>query len=167
MASDTLQHLKHRFMSLPQQDRLALTVLAVFMTLVVVIYALILPANRYADSAANHHRERAQLLAWMQANENTARMMSNKTLDSSSLIEGQSMLGLASQTAQPHGISFKRFEPFADGGLRVWLDNTDFNSMLKWLTQLQQQYGVNVLQATIDRGKASGKVTAKLELLLP
>lgn len=167
MTSSPMQNLQQRFAALAPKDRLALTLLGIFIGLILVVYVLILPANRYADNAAEHHRERAELLAWMQANEGAARMMAGQNLDRPRPAAGQSILSLASQTAQSHSISFKRFEPFADGGLRIWLDNIDFNKMLMWLTQLQEQYGIDVLQASVDRGKNSGKVSAKLELLLP
>ena len=167
MTTLTLNNLQQRFTALSPKDRLALTVLGVFLSLLIVIYLLILPANRFAIDAAQHHQQRAELLAWMRANETPARMLTSQNSDQPSQSQGQSILSLASQSAQTHNISFKRFEPFDENGLRVWLDNIAFNDMLMWLTQMQDQYGVQVHQANVDRGKSSGMITAKLELILP
>jgi len=167
MTTLTINSLQQRFASLPPKDRLALTVLGVFLSLLIVIYLLILPANRFAAEASVHHQQRAELMAWMQANEGAARMLSGQNSAQPRPSQGQSILSLASQSAQTHNISFKRFEPFGEDGLRIWLDNIAFNDMLMWLTQVQDQYGVEVHQASIDRGKSNGMITAKLELILP
>ena len=164
--TDKLADLKQRYSALAAKDRMALTVLALFLLALLVTYLLILPAHRFADNAAQHHQQRAELLAWMQANEAAARALSRQPGNKAKAPAGQSILSLASQQAQANGISFKRFEPFAEGGLRIWLDSVPFNNMLQWLTQLQQQYGVEVQQVSIDRGNSSGMVSAKLELFL-
>jgi len=167
MTTLSINSLQQRFAALPPKDRLALTLLGVFLSLLIVIYLLVLPANRFAADAAEHHQHRAELLAWMQANEGAARMLSGQNSAQPRPSQGQSILSLASQSAQTHNISFKRFEPFGEDGLRIWLDNIAFNDMLMWLTQVQDQYGVEVHQASIDRGKSNGMITAKLELILP
>lgn len=167
MTTLTINNLQQRFTALSPKDRLALTVLGIFLSLLIVIYLLILPANRFAIDAAQHHQQRAELLAWMRANETPARMLTSQHSDQPRPSQGQSILSLASQSAQTHNISFKRFEPFGENGLRVWLDNIAFNDMLLWLTQMQDQYSIEVLQASVDRGKSSGMITAKLELILP
>lgn len=166
MTNQSITDLKTRFESMSPKDRMALTVLAAFLSALLIIYLFVLPAHRFANDAAEHHQQRAELLAWMQANETAARALSKQPNKGAKAPAGQSILSLASQQAQTNGISFKRFEPFGDGGLRIWLDTVPFNNMLQWLTQLQQQYGVEVQQVSIDRGKANGSVNAKLELFL-
>jgi len=166
MTTLTINSLQQRFAALPSKDRLALTVLGAFLSLLIIVYLLILPANRFADDAAKHNQQRAELLVWMQANEGAARILSGQNTGQPRPSQGQSILSLASQSAQAHNISFKRFEPFAENGLRIWLDNIAFNDMLTWLTQIQKQYGIEVHQISIDRGKSSGMISAKLEVLL-
>lgn len=166
MTGSVFQNLRQQFDGLSAKDRFAVTLLAIFIALVLIVYVLLLPASRYADNAAQYQRDRAELLTWMQANEAAARMLPSHNRNTPKPATGQSILSLSAQTAQTHNISFQRFEPFAEDGLRIWLDNIDFNNLLAWLNQLQQQYGIDVLQASIDRGATSGKVNARLELLL-
>lgn len=167
MTNPQINELTQRFSALPPKDRLALTVLGVFLAALLIIYLVLLPAHRFANEAAVHHQQRAELLAWMQANEATVKTLASQPNKKTSASSGQSILSLASQQAQAHNINFKRFEPFGDGGLRIWLDEVGFNNMLQWLTQLQQEYGVQVRQVSIDRAKKAGTVSSKLELFLP
>ena len=55
-------------------------------------------------------------------------------------------------------------QPSGDGGLNVRLDQTPFDTLIAWLSQLRERYGVRVDSATIDAGKGSGNVTATLVL---
>lgn len=167
MTNLQITHLKQRFSALPPNDRLALIGLSLFLAALIVIYMLILPAQRFANAAADHYQQRAELLAWMQSNEQAARAIASEPNEKINASDGQSILSLASQHAQANNISFKRFEPISNSGLRIWLDNIPFNNMLAWLTQLQNDYGIKVIEISIDRGESTGKVTAKLELFLP
>ena len=166
MSNQRIADLKQRFESMSPKDRQALTILVIFLSTILIIYLLILPAHRFANDAAEHHQQRAELLAWMKTNEPTVRALAKQPVKSATSIAGQSILSLASQQAQTKGINFKRFEPYGEGGLRIWLDSVPFNNMLEWLTLLQEKYGIEVQQASIDRGKNNGQVNAKLELFL-
>lgn len=166
MSNQRFTDLKQRFESMRPKDRQALTILVIFISTILVIYLLVLPGHRFANDAAEHHQQRAKLLAWMKANESAARALIKQPVKPTASVTGQSILSLASQQAQTKGINFKRFEPYGDGGLRIWLDSVPFNNMFEWLTILQEKYGVEVQQASIDRGKSNGRVNAKLELFL-
>ena len=48
--------------------------------------------------------------------------------------------------------------------MNVRLDQTPFDTLVVWLSQLRERYGVRVDSATIDAGKGSGNVTATLVL---
>lgn len=166
MTTSKISEIKQRLDAMPAKDRRALLLLTLFVAAVILIYAVMLPAHRYANDAAELHQQRAQILAWMQAHESAARKLQAQPATSTNT-GGQSLLSLATQHAQSNNLSFKRFEPFGEGGLRVWLDNAPFNNLLQWLTALQQQNGVLVKQVNIDRASQSGRVSAKLELILP
>lgn len=166
MNSFKLTDLKQQFLALAPKDRLAIALLSVFLAGLIVIYLMLLPAHRFANNAAEQYQQRAEILAWMKSNAAAARTLTVQTTDKPKLAPGQSILSLASQQAQAKGIGFKRFEPFGDGGLRVWLDTVPFNDMLLWLVQLQDEFGIEVQQISIDRDKGNGTVNAKLELYL-
>jgi general secretion pathway protein M len=70
------------------------------------------------------------------------------------------------RTAREAGLakSLVGSQPSGNGGLNVRLDQTPFDTLVAWLSQLHERYGVQVESATIDAGKGSGNVTATLVL---
>jgi general secretion pathway protein M len=78
----------------------------------------------------------------------------------------ESLVVLVDRTARESGLSKSLVgsQPSGDGGLNVRLDQTPFDTLVAWLSQLRERYGVRVESATIDAGKGSGTVTASLVL---
>jgi general secretion pathway protein M len=78
----------------------------------------------------------------------------------------ESLVVLVDRTARESGLakSLVGSQPSGDGGLNVRLDQTSFDALIVWLSQLRERYGVRVDSATIDAGKGSGNVTATLVL---
>jgi len=78
----------------------------------------------------------------------------------------ESLVVLVDRTARESGLakSLAGSQPSGDGGLNVRLDQTPFDTLVAWLSQLRERYGVRVDAATIDAGKDSGNVTATLVL---
>src|ERR1700676_4686840 len=78
----------------------------------------------------------------------------------------ESLVVLVDRSARESGLarSLVGSQPSGDGGLNVRLDQTPFDTLVAWLSQLRERYGVRVDSATIDAGKGSGNVTATLVL---
>ena len=166
MTTSKITEIRQRINAMPAKDRKALLLLTLFLAVIILVYAILLPAHRYANEAAELHQQRTEIFAWMQGNETAARKLPTQSTKKPSA-SGESLLSLATGTAQNNDLNFKRFEPFGENGLRLWLEDAPFNNLLKWLTQLQQQKGVLVKQVSIDRATENGRVNAKFELALP
>ncbi len=82
---------------------------------------------------------------------------------------GQSLLALAESSARGAGMadSWRRAEPGSEGELRVWLENASFDTLMRWLSLLQQRYGVSVAEASIDQAGLPGIVNVRLLLAEP
>lgn len=78
----------------------------------------------------------------------------------------ESLVVLVDRTARESGLakSLVGSQPSGDGGLNVRVDQTPFDTLIGWLSQLRERYGVRVDSATIDAGKGSGNVNATLVL---
>jgi general secretion pathway protein M len=78
----------------------------------------------------------------------------------------ESLVVVVDRTARESGLakSLVGSQESGDGGLNVRLDQTPFDTLIGWLAQLRERYGVRVDSATIDAGKGSGNVTATLVL---
>jgi general secretion pathway protein M len=78
----------------------------------------------------------------------------------------ESLVVVVDRTAREAGLakSLVGSQPSGDGGLNVRLDQTPFDTLIGWLAQLREHYGVRVDSATIDAAKGPGNVTATLVL---
>lgn len=82
---------------------------------------------------------------------------------------GQSLVVIVDRTANEAGLAGKLAgtEPSGINSLRVRLDAAPFDALVPWLAALQQQHGLVVQSASIDRTAQPGLVNASLVLLHP
>ena len=75
-----------------------------------------------------------------------------------------SLLAVIDQTVKSAGIgeSVKRIQPDGEQTARIWLEQADFDKLLRWLHALDSQYGVSVNEATINRDDKEGLVRARI-----
>lgn len=60
-----------------------------------------------------------------------------------------------------------RLQPEGDAEVKVWLEDINFDGLLRWITELETRYGVSVKTVDIDRESAPGLVNARLSLVRP
>lgn len=59
-----------------------------------------------------------------------------------------------------------RVQPEGSGEreVKVWFDDVPFDNCLRWLTELQTRYAIQVSSAEIEQGSAPGLVNARFSL---
>jgi general secretion pathway protein M len=79
---------------------------------------------------------------------------------------GQPLVVLVDRTARDAGIAGQvaGTDPSGTNGLRVRLEGVDFDAMVRWLAVLQQQHGLSIQTASVERGGEPGRVQATLVL---
>lgn len=79
----------------------------------------------------------------------------------------QSLLSVVDKSSKAFQLAsqVKRIEPDGQARVRVWLEDAPFDVMLRWLVGLLSQYGVSVDNISVDPGKASGMIKARLILV--
>lgn len=60
-----------------------------------------------------------------------------------------------------------RLQPEGDNEVRVWLERTAFDGMVRWVHELDRQHGIVVSTADIERLSEPGLVDARLTLVRP
>lgn len=80
--------------------------------------------------------------------------------------DGRSLLTLVDETARGAGLgqAVKRVEPQSGDQVRVRLEQVVFDDMIRWLGGLEQEHGVQTVDAVVDRQAAGGRVDARLTL---
>lgn len=79
---------------------------------------------------------------------------------------GQSLLSLADSTARSQGLggAVKRVQPEGQRSVRVWLEQANFDDVLRWLQTLSTRYGVGITALVADPSDEPGRADVRLVL---
>lgn len=82
---------------------------------------------------------------------------------------GESLVVVVDQTARSAGLgaAFRGSQPNGADGIRVRMEDAPFDAFVGWLAQVQQQHGLIVESASIDRAATSGAVNVSINLKRP
>ena len=144
----------------PRERRMVLFGAAAAVLLIIV--ATVLPLHRSVAAVEQRVERKRDDLQWLRA---MAPQLAGLQGNAPPPLR-ESLVVLVDRTARESGLakSLVGSQPSGDGGLNVRLDQTPFDTLIVWLSQLRERYGVQVESATIDAGKGSGNVTATLVL---
>lgn len=171
MALQTLlMNLRQRFEALPANDRRALIVMvaAVFLTLV---YLTLSSSRNYQQNAVSAYRDASENSRWITLNVPQIRSVLNENVQPDSGATGTpsdaSLINRATTSAKPFGIVFKRFQPEGETGLRLWIEEGDFDQLMRWTAALERQQ-IQLDQLEVDKAGEDkpGVVEARVLLSL-
>ncbi len=141
------------------REQNALKVLGIFLSLLLILMLVIMPLHRFNSGAIADYRAQRDTLQWMQDN--------RAAIGSGALKQrepGASLLSIANQSARNFGLAFKRYEPNANQGLNLWLEQVPFNQVVKWLAALEHDYGIVAVEFTASRRDEAGIVDVRVVL---
>ncbi|MAL99329.1 type II secretion system protein GspM [Hydrocarboniclastica marina] len=166
MRSPALQKLSSAYDHLPRRDQRAVQLLAVALAIVVVIFLIWRPAHQYSEDAEARAKAAAEAAAWLEVNLEQARQLvsSGQNSPAQRVDDSRSLMSTVTVSAQEAGLSLQRFEPSGEDKMRIWLDNSAFDDVARWLETLAEQYGIVVDQAAIDRAGEPGRVNVRITL---
>lgn len=107
----------------------------------------------------------ADLLWMQQVAGQVKRLAAQQGSQTGSGSSGGSLLTLVEVSARAAGINgaLERVQPEGQGA-RLWLTETGFDELLRWLGDLEQRHGLAVSQLAVDAGTAPGMVTARIKV---
>ncbi len=73
-------------------------------------------------------------------------------------VEARTAVGLV---ASEQGLAITRLQPHENNDLDVWLDDVGSPALYKWITALQERYGISVARASIQKSEG-GSVRAQI-----
>jgi general secretion pathway protein M len=155
-------NLRHWFEGLaPRERRLVYAAAAV--AVIALLYAgVALPLQHlHAKQSARVERKTADL-AWMRQEAPQVAALTAR----GGTAGHESLVVLIDRTGRESGLggSIRDQSPSGENSMRLRLEGASFDSMVAWLANLQQQYGVSVSDATIDAAGAPGLVNASITL---
>lgn len=140
------------------REQLYLTVAGVALTALLVWLLVLSPLISFSGNARADYLQQRETLAWMQAN----RHRTGSQPAAQARAPGESLLGIANQSARAAGLTFRRYEPTGDSGLNLWLEGVPFNQLVQWLEALERDYAIATAELTVTRRDEPGLVDARV-----
>ncbi len=156
---ERLQPFSARWRTMPERDRLAVSLLAGFLALVLLYLLLWRPASQNLQQARDYLQQQRTLNAYIKAN--APQIQSGTDIDQAA-VEPAQLQGVVTGSAASAGVSVERLDSQGDGALQVALQPLEFPRLLSWLTSLEAQ-GVGVEEASLERVE-QGRVGSSLLL---
>lgn len=158
------EELKVWYASLHKREQRVLAAGVVFLA-VMLVYSLLL--HPYFSSVralkADVERQQTKLVTMRQL---AAQLQSLRGRQPAGLPSEQSLLAVVDKSANDAGLgaALKQVQTNSDGTLHLQLQAVAFDGLMRWLGDLQRQYGISVQQLIAQRGTAPGSVDASLTL---
>jgi len=149
--------------SLQERERLLVYIAGGLSAVLLVYLAIFAPFNKIISTRSARVERKQDDLAWLLSTAPTVRMLA---ASQPGVASGESLVVLIDRTARQAGLAsaLTGQTPNGEHGMRVRLEAASFDALVGWLASLQQQYGVNVESAAIDRTDKTGTVNASLVL---
>lgn len=129
---------------------------------ILLILAVLLPLRHHVGEIEQRVERKRDDLVWLRSM--APQLAGLRTSAPPPLRE--SLVVVVDRTARQSGLerALVGSQPSGDGGLNVRLEQTSFDGLIAWLSQLRENYGVHVDSAVIEAGNAVGTVNASLVL---
>lgn len=150
------------YATLAPRDQRVLQIGAVAVVLILLV-AVFLPLHRNLDEAGTELAERQADLDWMRQ---VAPALTAAGPAPIAPASKESLGVVVDSSAREAGLgkSLTASNQTAAGGLRLQLDNAEFNAMAAWLARLSSQHGIHIESASITSTKSPGLVNATVQL---
>ena len=148
--------------SLPGRDKNLLLV-TLTLLLCTAFYLMVWePLHQGRDQAQQKLKSQQESYAWMQSASTEVRSL--KASGSRPTSSTQPIALILENSANISGLKqhINKIESSGRNGANAQIDSASFDQMLVWLNTLEQQHGVTVTTATIERNEQPGTISARL-----
>jgi general secretion pathway protein M len=154
-----LAKLKTWYSGLQARERLVVTVGAAALGVLLLVGGVLLPLNSAVSSAVQRAEDRRGDLAWMRVN--AAEVQSSGVALRSDT--GEPPVVLVDRVGREVGLgaALKGTQP-SGNGVRVQLEAAPFDTLITWVSTLDQRYGIAIDSITVDRAARPGVVNANI-----
>jgi general secretion pathway protein M len=161
--------MKEWLAGLDPQERLLVYGVAAVLGVLLLYVVLVHPFHSSYDKLRDSVEERRATLQWMQESALTVKQLKGANPVAGKGMGGRSLLSVTDDAARAAGLgpALKRVEPDGSNGVRVWLENASFDSVIGWLNVMASRYGVDVDSASMERTETRGRINARLSLQAP
>ncbi|MEQ9879932.1 type II secretion system protein M [Pectobacterium aroidearum] len=158
-----MNELRQRWQAMSQRERQLMVVCAAVLLLCLVYYALFQPWQLREEQWERTISREQQTVNWMQKQASSIPQGNQAQGENSQ--RDVSLPILISQSTKRYGLTVVRLQPQGNQA-SVTLAQSDFNSLLRWLSELEQKNGVKVLSLDVNAVEQSPGVVDVTRLML-
>ncbi len=152
--------LRNRYQALPPRDRRAVLAIAALLIPALLYLLLVLPLQRAHGRAATALADAEQDMQTVQ--ELLPQVQARRQGGGARL--SQPLAQTLTDTAAAAGLTISRLQPKSDQETQLWLDEAGVDDTLRWLHQLESQYGVQAESVNVVPSRQSGRARVTLKL---
>ena len=158
-----LDDLRQRFETLEVRERRFLLAGAIVLLFSVVFLAVVQPLRSYHANLENRVAAERELVAWMRG---AAEVLQQRGPRQAATDRSGSLLATADASARDAGLAqaLRRIQQDGEDAVRVRLESAGFDTVIVWLENLEQRYGIVPSEMTVERIDTPGMVNASLTL---
>ncbi|MCU7935532.1 MAG: type II secretion system protein M [Candidatus Thiodiazotropha sp. (ex Dulcina madagascariensis)] len=157
--------MKQWWQSKTQQEHMAL-ILGAATVLILLLYLLLWrPFTQSLETKALLVKSQQTTLNWMQDNLGLVQRLRSQQKGSAGA-SNEALLTVVDRTAKKIRLrqQIQRIKPQGDKAVQLWVEQAPFDTLMLWLSQLTQAYGIEIESLNIDRQEKPGLVNARLVL---
>lgn len=160
---NVLNELRQRFETLDIRERRFLVAGAIVVLFSIVFLAVIQPLRSYHTNLENRVVAERELVAWMRG---AAELLQERGPRQPAANRSGSLLAAADASARDAGLAqaLRRIQQEGEDAVRVRLETASFDSVIVWLENLEERYGIVPSEMTVERIDAPGMINASLTL---
>ncbi|MCU7904295.1 MAG: type II secretion system protein M [Candidatus Thiodiazotropha sp. (ex Epidulcina cf. delphinae)] len=157
--------MKQWWQSKTPQEHLALILTAAAVLLLLLYLLLWRPFSQSLETKALLIKSQQTTLDWMQGNLGLVQKLRSRQ-KSGAGSSNEALLTVVDRTAKKIRLRqrIQRIKPQGDKAVQLWIEQAPFDTLMLWLSQLTQGYGIEIESLNIDRQEKPGLVNARLVL---
>ncbi len=162
--------MKAWWMSLQTRERMIFMVSAIMLVLILIYLLIIEPYIESRTMLANNIQANQQTLVWMQqASQQVKQLRASASPRVRAGKDKRSLLAVVDISAKRSKIrtNIQRMEPQGKDGIKLTIDDVDFDKLIRWVGSIQLSQGVNVTRGTVSRSDTLGLIDSRLSLQRP
>ena len=150
------------YSSLPGRDRNLLIAMLAFLSVTLFYLIVWEPVHESRDLQQQQLKSQQEIYAWMQSAASEAKAL--KGSGTRKVASNQPITLILETSANISGLKqqINKIESSGKTGAQVKIDSASFDQLLVWLNTLEQQHGVIITTASIERNDQPGTVSARL-----
>ena len=125
------------------------------------------PLARERTNLANRVKAQGNALVWMRQASEQVKQLRSQSPNFTKKASQSSLMSIVDSSAKRAKIRkpIQRIEPEGKDGVKLWIENVNFDSLVRWLGEMERRHGVLVKRATITRHEqTTGHVNSRLSL---